>query len=97
MSAVAAAVTASAMSVATANAFATPNGIVVVHPGFFDVFENEAQLSFILSHEVSHAVQEHGSRESQHLEVRRGLLKIAAAVAAKVKEAAATKRKVKVY
>ena len=85
------------MSVATANAFATPNGIVVAHSGLFDAVGSEAQSSFILSHEVSHAVQEHGSRESQHLEVRRGLLKIAAAVAAKVKEATATKREAKVY
>jgi hypothetical protein len=66
----------------TANAFATPNGIVVVNSGLFDVLENEAQLSFILSHEVSHAVQEHSWRESQHLKVRRGLLKVGAAVAA---------------
>ena len=85
------------MSVATANAFATPNGIVVVHSGIFDAVESEAQLSFILSHEVSHAVQEHSWRESRHAKVRRGLLTIGAAVAAKVKEAAATKRKVKVY
>ena len=66
----------------TPNAFATPNGIVVVNSGLFDVLENEAQLSFILSHEVSHAVQEHSWRESQHLKVRRGLLRIGAVVAA---------------
>lgn len=66
----------------TPNAFATPNGIVVVNSGLFDVLENEAQLSFILAHEVSHAVQEHSWRQSQHLKVRRGLMQIGAAVAA---------------
>ena len=66
----------------TPNAFATPNGIVVVHSGLFSVLENEAQLAFILSHEVSHAVQEHSWRQTQHLKVRRGLLKVGAAFAA---------------
>jgi len=66
----------------TANAFATPNGIVVVHSGLFSVLENEAQLAFILSHEISHAVQEHSWRQSQHLKVRRSLLKVGAAFAA---------------
>jgi len=66
----------------TFNAFATPNGIVVVHSGLFAVLQNEAQLAFILSHEVSHAVQEHSWRQSQHLKVRRGLLQVAGAFAA---------------
>ena len=66
----------------TFNAFATPNGIIVVHSGLFDVLQNEAQLAFILSHEVSHAVQEHGWRQSQHMKVRRGLLQVGAVFAA---------------
>jgi predicted Zn-dependent protease len=66
----------------TPNAFATPNGIVVVNSGLFAVLENEAQLAFILSHEVSHAVQEHSWRQTQHLKVRRGLLKVGAVFAA---------------
>lgn len=41
------------------NAVAYPNGVVVVHSGVFDVLQNEAQLAFVLSHEISHAVEKH--------------------------------------
>ena len=41
------------------NAASYPNGIVIVHSGVFDVLENEAQLAFVLSHEISHAVEKH--------------------------------------
>jgi len=41
------------------NAASYPNGVVVVHSGVFDVLENEAQLAFVLSHEISHAVEKH--------------------------------------
>jgi hypothetical protein len=41
------------------NAASYPNGVVIVHSGVFDVLENEAQLAFILSHEISHAVEKH--------------------------------------
>jgi len=54
----------------------------VVHSGLFSVLENEAQLAFILSHEISHAVQEHSWRQAQHLKVRRNLLKVGAVFAA---------------
>ena len=32
---------------------------MIVHSGVFDVLENEAQLAFVLSHEISHAVEKH--------------------------------------
>jgi Peptidase family M48/Domain of unknown function (DUF5666) len=41
------------------NAASYPNGVVIVHSGVFDVLENEAQLAFVLSHEISHAVEKH--------------------------------------
>lgn len=41
------------------NAAAYPNGVVIVHSSVFDFLQNEAQLAFILAHEISHAVEKH--------------------------------------
>jgi hypothetical protein len=41
------------------NAAAYPNGVVIVHSGVFDFLQNEAQLAFVLAHEISHAVEKH--------------------------------------
>lgn len=38
------------------NAFATPNGSIYVHTGALSHIKNEAQLSFLLAHEMSHVV-----------------------------------------
>lgn len=43
-------------------ATAYPTGAIVVHHDVFNDLENEAQLAFILSHEISHATQEHSIR-----------------------------------
>lgn len=43
----------------TFNAAAYPNGVVVVHTGVFNVLENEAQLAFVLSHEITHSIEKH--------------------------------------
>jgi hypothetical protein len=43
----------------TFNAVSYPNGLVLVHSGVFDVLQNEAQLAFVLAHEISHAVENH--------------------------------------
>ena len=48
------------------NAVSYPNGVVVVHSGIFDVLQNEAQLAFVLSHEISHAVEKHEWQEHQY-------------------------------
>jgi len=49
----------------SANAFALPNGIVVVHSGLIQLLENEAQLAAVVGHEVAHSVQEQaGDRRS---------------------------------
>lgn len=44
------------------NAFAMPDGTVVVHSGLLAVLENEAQLATVLGHEIGHATHRHGYR-----------------------------------
>ena len=48
------------------NAFATPNGIVVVNSGLIEMLENEAQLAAVVGHEISHATHEHTWRQQQY-------------------------------
>lgn len=43
----------------TANAFATDQGIIFITTGLFSRLENEAQLAFVLGHEISHYTEEH--------------------------------------
>jgi len=50
----------------TFNASAYPNGVVIVHSGVFDMLENEAQLAFVLSHEISHSIEKHVWREEEY-------------------------------
>ncbi len=42
-----------------ANAFATTDGIILVNLGLIAKLENEAQLAFILAHEISHYLAQH--------------------------------------
>jgi hypothetical protein len=53
------------------NAAAYPNGVVIVHSSDFDFLQNEAQLAFVLAHEISHAVEKH---QWQTLHYHRGEL-----------------------
>ncbi|MBC7798354.1 MAG: M48 family metallopeptidase [Pyrinomonadaceae bacterium] len=46
-----------------ANAFALPNGIVVINSGMLELLKNEAQLAAVMAHEISHATQEHTWRQ----------------------------------
>ena len=64
------------------NAFATPNGIIVVHTGLIELLENEAQLAAVVGHEVAHSTHEHTWRASQADKKKRIGLQIAGAVAA---------------
>lgn len=41
------------------NAFSTNNGIILINMGLLARLENEAQLAFILAHEISHFSQKH--------------------------------------
>ena len=44
------------------NAFALPDGSVVMHTGLLAILENEAQLATVLGHEIAHATNRHGYR-----------------------------------
>jgi hypothetical protein len=63
------------------NANATANGIICVNSGVFTVAENEAQLAFVLGHEIAHATQEHTLRQMEFHKKKRMALAIGAAVA----------------
>lgn len=43
----------------TLNAYALPNGSIYIHSGLLSRIENEAQLAFILGHEITHVSQRH--------------------------------------
>ena len=43
----------------SANAFATNNGVILVNMGLIARLKNEAQLAFILCHEISHYLKNH--------------------------------------
>ncbi|QQS42212.1 MAG: M48 family metallopeptidase [Acidobacteriota bacterium] len=60
------------------NAGAFPTGTVVINHDVFNFFENEAQLAFLLSHEIAHATQEHQIRQLNHKKKTRTWLKIGA-------------------
>lgn len=42
------------------NAFAINQGIIFVNMGLLSQLENEAQLAFVLAHEISHYIKKHG-------------------------------------
>jgi hypothetical protein len=64
------------------NAFALPNGIVVVNSGLFGLLENEAQLAAIVGHEIAHATHEHTWRQMQYHKKKRFAIALAGAIAA---------------
>jgi Zn-dependent protease with chaperone function len=45
------------------NAAALPDGTLLINTGLLGAIENEAQLAFVLSHEMSHVLQTHYRRE----------------------------------
>lgn len=65
-----------------ANAFATPNGIVVVNSGLIELLDNEAQLAAVVGHEIAHATHEHSWRRDQFHKGKRMAIGIAGAFAA---------------
>lgn len=57
------------------NAEALPDGTVLINSALLGVVENEAQLAFVLSHEISHTLQVHYWREVHETRPQRiGLL-----------------------
>jgi predicted Zn-dependent protease len=63
------------------NAFATPNGIVVVNSGLLELLENEAQLAAVVGHEIAHSTHEHTWRQQQYHKKKRIGIAIAGALA----------------
>lgn len=49
----------------TLNAFALPDGTLVVHTGIIARMDNEAQLASVLAHEMAHVTQHHTLRAMQ--------------------------------
>src|SRR5262249_50280167 len=45
------------------NAAALPDGTLLINTGLLGAIQNEAQLAFVLSHEMSHVLQTHYRRE----------------------------------
>jgi beta-barrel assembly-enhancing protease len=48
----------------SANAFASPEGIVLVHLGLLAQVQSEAELAFVLSHEISHYLAGHARQRA---------------------------------
>ena len=68
----------------TLNAFALPDGTVVIHTGLLAVLENEAQLATVLGHEIAHTTHRHGYRgfkDQQTKQMWFGLGSMAAGIA----------------
>jgi peptidase M48-like protein len=65
-----------------ANAFATPNGIVVVNSGLIELLKNEAQLAAVVGHEIAHSTHEHTWRQQNFHKGKRLAIGLAGAVAA---------------
>lgn len=64
-----------------ANAFALPNGIVVIYAGMFDLLENEAQLATVVGHEIAHAIQEHSWRQQNYHRKKLAAMRVAGTIA----------------
>lgn len=65
----------------TLNAFAMPDGTVVVHTGLIAVLENEAQLATVLGHEIAHATHHHGFRGYKDQQKKQSLFGLGGLVA----------------
>lgn len=48
----------------TQNAFCLPGGKIAVYSGLMDLMNNEAELAFVVAHEVAHALARHGGEQS---------------------------------
>jgi hypothetical protein len=59
------------------NAASLPDGTLLINTGLLGTLENEAQLAFVLSHEMSHVLQVHYRREIEETRASRVGLTIA--------------------
>jgi len=79
----------------TLNAFAMPNGKVYIHTGLLSRVENEAQLSMILSHELTHVTNRHAlmfNRDAQNKQIWFTALAIAASLGVAVAAGSQTEK-----
>ena len=65
----------------TINASSLPDGTLLVNTGLLGAVDNEAQLAFILSHEIAHVLQVHHRREIEETRGKRIGLVIAGVAA----------------
>jgi len=64
------------------NAEALPDGTILVNTGLLGAVENEAELAFVLSHEIAHVLQAHQWREANETRAKRVGLVVAAVAGA---------------
>jgi len=60
------------------NASALPDGTILVNTALLALMDNEAQLAFVLSHEIAHVMQAHVWRQIHETRTKRVLITIAA-------------------
>lgn len=61
------------------NAFCLPGGKIAMYSGIMDLMRNEAELAFVTSHEIAHAIARHyGERQSWTNAVKLGSAALAA-------------------
>jgi Zn-dependent protease with chaperone function len=65
----------------TINAASLPDGTLLINTGLLGAVDNEAQLAFILSHEIAHVLQVHHRREVEETRGKRIGLMIAGVAA----------------
>ncbi|HXZ18787.1 MAG TPA: M48 family metalloprotease [Candidatus Acidoferrales bacterium] len=63
------------------NAASLPDGTLLINTGLLGALENEAQLAFVLSHEMAHVLQVHYRREIEETRASRVALTIAGVAA----------------
>ncbi len=56
------------------NAAAMPDGTIFINTGLLGAMDNEAQLAFVLSHEIAHVLQAHYWREVNETRTKRVLI-----------------------
>ncbi|MHA8070743.1 M48 family metallopeptidase [Aquirufa ecclesiirivi] len=71
----------------TINAWCMPGGKIVVYTGILPVTKNETALAFVMGHEVSHALLQHGNKRMSETMIQElGGTVLSAAISSKPKE-----------
>lgn len=56
------------LDISQPNAYACPGGFIFISKGMLQLVENEAQLAFVLAHEIAHVSRFHGLKEIKLME-----------------------------